>query len=56
MADRIIQTERPTRPNSSSVGPVPDSSNVVPLVMTLGWYGAGSVLRTENPVFDDGWK
>lgn len=29
---------------------------VSPLLAVLGWYGAESFLRTEKPVFDDGWK
>lgn len=29
---------------------------LAPLLGTLGWYGAESFLRSEKPVFDDGWK
>ncbi|MEF8791493.1 MAG: hypothetical protein V5A61_15310 [Haloarculaceae archaeon] len=28
----------------------------IPLLATLAWYGAESFLRTDKPVFDDGWK
>lgn len=29
---------------------------LAPLLGILGWYGMESFLRSEKPVFDDGWK